>query len=140
MTIDATADLGRTLPFAAVPFTRLLGLEREYSAAGRSRFVLPPKPELENMVRATHGGVVATLLDVAMASAAVSHVDFAMTAVTLGMNCQFLRPASGHLAVEGELLSVDDGTALCRARVFDPAGALVAQAQGSFRYLPHRKE
>jgi len=140
MTTRPAVDLGRTLPFSAVPFTRLLGLEREYSTAGRSRFVLPPKPELQNMVRATHGGVVATMLDVAMASAAVSHVDFAMTAVTLSMNCQFLRPALGRLAVEGELLSVDDGTALCRACVFDHAGVLVAQAQGSFRYLPHQKE
>lgn len=138
--VTGASPLGRTLPFAAVPFTRLLGLEREYSAAGRSRFVLAPKPELENMVQSTHGGVVATLLDVAMASAAVSHVGFAMTAVTLGMNCQFLQPGRGRLAVEGELLAVEDGTALCRARVFDPDGAIVAQAQGSFRYLPHRKE
>ncbi|NRF67671.1 PaaI family thioesterase [Aquincola sp. S2] len=127
-----------TLPFSAVPFTRLIGLEREFSEAGRSRFVLAPKAELQNMVQTTHGGVVATLLDVAMASAAVSHVNFSMTAVTLDMNCQFLQPGRGTLHVDGELIGVDEGIALCRARVFDAQDALVAQAHGTFKYLPHR--
>jgi len=124
--------------FAAVPFTRLLGVRREFSHDGRARFVLDARPELENMIHAVHGGVLATLLDVAMASAAVSKVDFAMTAVTLGMNSSFLHPGRGRLTADGEVLAVDDGIASCRARVVDDAGRLVAQAQGSFRYLPHR--
>jgi uncharacterized protein (TIGR00369 family) len=124
--------------FATVPFTRLIGLQREFSEAGRSRFVLEPKPELENMVGSTHGGVVATLLDVAMASAAVSRRDFQMTAVTLDMHCQFLRPGRGRLTVDGEVLAVEADTAMCQASVSDPDGALVAQAHGSFRYVPRR--
>ena len=124
--------------FAAVPFTRLLGVQREFSQDGRARFVLDARPELENVIQAVHGGVLATLLDVAMASAAVSKVDFAMTAVTLGMNNSFLHPGRGRLTAEGEVLAVDDGIASCRAHVVDDAGRLVAQAQGSFRYLPHR--
>jgi uncharacterized protein (TIGR00369 family) len=132
--------LGKTLPFSAVPFTRLIGLEREYSVNGRSRFVLEEKPELHNMLQSTHGGVLATLLDVAMASAAVSHVNFTMTAVTLGFNCQFLRPGRGRLVAEGELLGGADGFAQCHAQVLDPEGRVVAEAHGSFRYLPHSKE
>jgi uncharacterized protein (TIGR00369 family) len=124
--------------FARVPFTRWLGLRRESSHGGRSRFVLDPRPELQNMVDTVHGGVVATLLDVAMASAAVSKLDFAMTAVTLGMNSSFVHPGRGRLVVDGEVLAVDDGIASCRARVVDEAGRLVAQALGSFRYVPHR--
>ena len=124
--------------FGTVPFTRLLGVRREYSHAGRARFVLDPRPELENMIQATHGGVLATLLDIAMASAAVSKVDFAMTAVTLSMNSSFLLPGRGRLTADGELLAGDADIASCRASVVDEAGRLVAQAQGSFRYLPHR--
>jgi uncharacterized protein (TIGR00369 family) len=124
--------------FAAVPFTRLLGMRREFSADGHARLVLDPRPEFENVIHAVHGGVVATLLDVAMASAAVSKIDFAMTAVTLSMNSSFLHPGRGRLVADGEVLAVDDGIAACRARVVDAAGRLVAQAQGSFRYLPHR--
>ncbi len=124
--------------FAAVPFTRLIGMQREFSHDGRARFVIDARPELENVIHAMHGGVVATLLDVAMASAAVSKVDFAMTAVTLDMNSSFLHPGRGRLTADGEVLAVDDGIAWCRARVIDDEARLVAQAQGSFRYLPHR--
>ena len=90
------------------------------------------------MIGAVHGGVVATLLDVAMASAAVSKVDFTMTAVTLSMHLSFMQPGRGRVVADGEVLSVDDGIASCRARVLDDAGRLVAQAHGAFRYLPHR--
>jgi acyl-CoA thioesterase len=124
--------------YASVPFTRLIGLEREFSEGGRARFVLPPRPELENRVQSTHGGVVATLLDVAMAGAAVSQRDFACPVVTLDMHCQYLRPGRGRLTADGEVVAVDGETALCRARVRDPEGEIVAQAQGSFRYLPRR--
>jgi uncharacterized protein (TIGR00369 family) len=124
--------------FATVPFTRLIGLRREFSEAGRARFVLEPKPELENMVGTTHGGVMATLLDVAMASAAVSQRDFRMTAVTLDMNCQFLRPGRGRLVADGEVLAVDADTAMCRASVSDADGTVLAQSHGSFRYVARR--
>jgi uncharacterized protein (TIGR00369 family) len=136
-TATPSADERRNA-FATVPFTRLLGVQREFSAAGRARLVIETRPELENVIHALHGGVVATLLDVAMASAAVSQVDFSMTAVTLNMNSSFMHPGHGRLVADGEVLSVDDGIAACRARVVDAAGRLVAQAQGSFRYLPHR--
>ena len=132
------AAVGHRNTFAAVPFTRLLGVQREYSEGGRSRFVLDMRRELENMVQATHGGVIATLLDVAMASAAMSKLDFEMLVVTLSMNTSFLSPGRGRLTAEGEVLAVDANIATCSARIVDDGGRLVAQAQGSFRYLPHR--
>ncbi|HEY2978975.1 MAG TPA: PaaI family thioesterase [Burkholderiaceae bacterium] len=137
MTTDAVID-ARRHAFAGVPFTRLLGMRREYSEGGRARFVIDARPELENVIGAMHGGIVATLLDVAMASAAVSKVDFEMTAVTLSMNSTFVRPGHGRLTADGEVLVVDDAVALCQASVIDEGGRLVARAIGSFRYLPHR--
>jgi uncharacterized protein (TIGR00369 family) len=137
MTSDIAAT-DRRHAFVAVPFTRLLGVEREFSHDGRARFVLDVRAELENMLQAMHGGVIATLVDIAMASAAVSKLDFAMTAVTLGMHINFLAPGRGRLTADGEVLGVDDGIASCRARVIDDTGLLVAHGQGSFRYLPHR--
>ncbi len=124
--------------FSAVPFTRLLGVRREFSAGGRARFVLDARPELENRVQSVHGGVIATLLDVAMASAALSKFDFTKTVVTLTMNSSFLHPGRGRLTADGEFVAVDDGIALCRAHIDDDDGRRVAQGQGSFRYLSHR--
>jgi uncharacterized protein (TIGR00369 family) len=137
MTADASVEARRNA-FAGVPFTRLLGVRREFSEGGRARLVADARRELENVIGAMHGGIVATLLDVAMASAAVSKVDFQMTAVTLSMNTTFIRPGHGRLTADGDVLAVDDTVALCRASVVDEGGSLVARALGSFRYLPHR--
>ena len=126
---------GRNI-FGQVPFTRLLGARREFSEGGRARLVLDPRPELGNVIGAVHGGVVFTLMDVAMASAAVSLFDFTRTAVTLNMNSSFLEPGRGTLAADAEVVQHDDSVAWCRASVTDAGGRVVARAQGSFRYLP----
>ena len=126
---------GRNI-FGQVPFTRLLGARREFSEGGRARLVLDPRPELGNVIGAVHGGVVFTLMDVAMASAAVSLFDFTRTAVTLNMNSSFLEPGRGTLAADAEVVQHDDSVAWCRASVTDAEGRVIAQAQASFRYLP----
>jgi uncharacterized protein (TIGR00369 family) len=122
--------------FGAVPFMQLLGVRREFSENGRARLVLDPRPELGNVIGSVHGGVVLTLLDVVMASAAVSRVDFTRTAVTLNLASCFLEPGRGRLTADGEVLDEDGSVAMCRASVTDGDGRLVAQALGSFRYLP----
>lgn len=122
--------------FDRVPFMRLLGLQRELSAGGRARLVLPPHADLGNVIGAVHGGALATLLDVAMASAAVSARDFVQTAVTLALHTQFIAPGTGRLVAEAQWLHSDGDVAHCRATVTDADGRLVAQGQGSFRYLP----
>jgi len=130
--------IDRRNAFERVAFTRMLGVRRELAEGGRSRLVLDAGPDLHNPVGSVHGGVVATLLDVAMASAALSHVDFEKTAITLNMNVSYLHPGHGHLVTHGHVIGVEDGIAACRARVVDEAGRLVAQAHGSFRYVAHR--
>ena len=123
--------------FAAVPFMRLLGVRREFSEGGRARIVLDERAELGNVVGTVHGGVLMTLLDVAMASAAVSHRDFSCTAVSLNVDSSFLAPARGQLTADGEVLEhEDDDLVLCRATITDPHGVVVAQGLGSFRYIP----
>jgi uncharacterized protein (TIGR00369 family) len=126
---------GRNI-FGQVPFTRLLGARREFSEGGRARLVLDARPDLGNVIGAVHGGVVFTLMDVAMASAAVSVLDFTRTAVTLNMNSSFLEPGRGTLTADGSVVHHDDSVAWCRAAVTDAAGRVIAQAQASFRYLP----
>ena len=137
MTLEAAA-VSRHDAFAGVPFTRLLGMRRNFSEGGRAQLVIDARPEFENVIGAMHGGIVATLLDVAMASAAVSKVDFSMTAVTLSMNSTFVRPGHGRLTADGDVLGVDDGVVLCQAVVRNEGGHVIARAIGSFRYLPHR--
>lgn len=132
-------DVDRYQAYARVPFMQLLGVQREFSRDGRARLVVEARPELENMIHAMHGGVVATLVDVVMASAAVSKIDFMRTAVTLNLNTSYLQPGRGRLTADGEVLDTDiDGEVVhCQALVTDEDGRTVARAVGSFRYLDH---
>jgi len=122
--------------FDRVPFMRLLGLKREFSRSGHARLTLAPRAELGNVIGAIHGGAVLTMVDVAMASAAVSAQDFRCTVVTLDLNTAFLSPGRGALAADASVLREADGIAWCEARVTDEAGQVVARGHGSFRYLP----
>jgi uncharacterized protein (TIGR00369 family) len=130
-----TSDDPKTI-FAKTPFTRLIGMQRDFSENGKAQISLDPHTDLGNVIGAVHGGVVVTLLDVVMASAAVSRVDFQKTVVTLNLNTSFLEPGRGVLIAQGEVVDCDDDVAWCQARVLDAHGRLVAKAQGSFRYLP----
>ncbi|MEY4752198.1 MAG: hypothetical protein RIQ60_4412 [Pseudomonadota bacterium] len=122
--------------FDRVPFIRLLGLRRVFSEGGRAQLQLPARDDLGNVIGAVHGGAVFTLLDVVMASAAVSLCGFRQTAVTLDISTHYLAPGLGLLTADGEVLREGDGLAWCRGRVTDAAGQIVASAQGCFRYLP----
>lgn len=122
--------------FARVPFMGLLQVTREFSRDGRARLGIDPRPELGNVIGSMHGGVLLTLLDVVMASAAVSRVDFSRTAVTLNLDTSFIEPGHGRLTADGEVVGHDASLAWCKAAVRDARGRLIAHGQGSFRYLP----
>jgi acyl-CoA thioesterase len=129
------ADTHGNQAFARMPFMQLLGVRREFSHAGRARLVVDARPELENPSHAMHGGVVATLVDVVMASAAVSKTGFTRTAVTLNLNTAYLQPGRGRLTADGEVLDTCGDVVQCQAIVTDEGGHTVARAIGSFKYL-----
>lgn len=133
-TAEERADARRNA-YARVAFTRSLGVQRAYSRDGRARLTIEGRPDLENVIQAIHGGVVLTLLDVVMASAAVSLIDFTKTAVTLNLNTSFLRPGRGRLVADGEVLESLDGVILCQGEVRDASDEVVARGIGTFRYL-----
>jgi uncharacterized protein (TIGR00369 family) len=136
MSGGAPAAADRRNMFGTVPFMRLLGVRREFSEGGRARLVMEQRAEAGNHVGTVHGGVVATLLDVVMASAAISQLDFTRTAVTLNLGTTFLGPGRGRLTADGEVIGHDNEIAWCKATVSDSEGRLVAHALGSFRYVP----
>ena len=121
-----------------VPFAQHLGCELVVFEGGRAEIHLPPKPELLNSFAVTHGGVLMTLLDVAMATAARSMCP-EMGVVTIEMKTSFLRPAlpseRGPLVAKGETLHRTATLAFTQASVFDARGHLCAHATGTFKYL-----
>lgn len=119
-----------------IPFLRLLGLQQLPSEPGHSQLLLPElKPEFCNLLPAAHGGVVMTLLDVAMARAAVSMPGATSAAVvTVEMSSRFLVPGRGPLTASGRVVRGGKSLVTCEAQVRQADGVQVAAAMGTFKY------
>ena len=116
-----------------IPFLELLGVCGERAEGGMARVSVELKPDLMNSLGVAHGGVVMTLLDVAMAMAARSTRAHAGGALTIEMSVSFMRPATGRILVEGRVLHGGKSLLFCEGEARDEAGELVAKALGTFR-------
>lgn len=123
-------------PIAHIPFLKLLGLQQAEAAPGTSRLLLPElREELCNLLPAAHGGVLMTLLDVAMARAATSHPQATSSSVvTVEMSSRFIKPGRGPLTAEGRVLHTGGSLCTTEAHVRNAGGELVASAMGTFKY------
>jgi uncharacterized protein (TIGR00369 family) len=77
---------------------------------------------------------VMTLLDIAMANAALSKVDYAREVVTVDMSVGFVGATSGRVVATGRAVGGGRSLCFCEARIVDANGELAAQAMGTFRY------
>jgi uncharacterized protein (TIGR00369 family) len=128
-----------------IPFVEHLDLELWAFGEGRAELRVNMKEAHLNSWRVAHGGVLMTMLDVAMAHAARSgHSDGPTNAdatdhspgvATVEMKTSFLRPAEGSLRATGNLLHKTVTMAFTEGHVFDEAGKLCAHATGTFKFL-----
>ncbi|HEY1090858.1 MAG TPA: PaaI family thioesterase [Burkholderiaceae bacterium] len=122
-----------------IPFSQRLGFELLSMADGVAQVAVDVDEAHLNSWSVAHGGVLMTLLDVAMAHAARSiHVDqenFGPGVVTVEMKTSFMRPGEGRLVAEGRLLHRSTTMAFTEGRITDADGKLCAHATGTFKYL-----
>jgi uncharacterized protein (TIGR00369 family) len=117
-----------------IPFVHHLGFDLMLFEGGLSQIDFEPKPEHLNSFSVTHGGVVMTLLDVTMATAARS-VTPEMGVVTIEMKTSFMRPARGKLSGKGRLVHRTPTMAFVEAMVYDTEGHACAHSTGTFKYV-----
>jgi acyl-CoA thioesterase len=119
-----------------VPFIRELGVEFLSAADGRSLVALNLEPWHLNSWSVAHGGVLMSLLDVAMAVAGRSLDAEAGGGVTVEMKTSFLQPAKAgtRLLVSGHAFHRSASLAFCDGEVRDTDGRLIAKAMGTFKY------
>ena len=122
-----------------IPFVEQLGLELHRFDGGHAELQVNLEAAHLNSWQVAHGGVLMTMLDVAMAHAARSiHADepgHGPGVVTVEMKTSFMRPAEGRLIAKGVLLHRSTTMAFCEGSVFDAAQQLCAHATGTFKYL-----
>jgi len=123
-----------------IPFITELGIEFVSAADGRASVALDLEPRHLNSWAVAHGGVLMTLLDVAMAVAGRSVDPDAGAGVTVEMKTSFLQPAKAgaRLTATGHVLHRSTTMAFCDAEVRDANDRLIAKAMGTFKY--HRKK
>ena len=124
---------------ADIPFLRALGARLARADHGVAEIALTVAPDHENSWGVAHGGVVMTLLDVAMARAGRTLIERegtdSMSAVTVEMKTSFFRPAIGELLARGKVLHRSTTMAYCEAELIDTKGQLVAKSLGTFKFL-----
>lgn len=122
-----------------IPFMRLLGAELVRAVDGESEIALALADEHMNSWGVGHGGVVMSLLDVAMARAGKSKIEAesgaSVGSVTVEMKTSFFRPARGRVVARGRVLHRSTTMAYCEAELLDADGALLAKALGTIKFL-----
>ena len=123
-----------------IPFITELGIEFISSAEGRATVALNLEQRHLNSWSVAHGGVLMTLLDVAMAVAGRSLDPEAGGGVTVEMKTSFLQPgkAGARLTATGHAFHRSTTMAFCDGEVRDANDRLIAKAMGTFKY--HRKK
>ena len=117
----------------SVPFLKHLGVKAEMAEGGRSRISLELRPELLNSFEVSHGGVIMTMLDVAMAVAARGQQKHPAGVMTVDMSLNFLRSAKGRIVAEGKVLRGGKSLYFCEGEAFDASGELIAKSLGTFK-------
>ncbi|MGH8199224.1 MAG: PaaI family thioesterase [Steroidobacteraceae bacterium] len=120
-----------------IPFVNDLGVELLAADTGRATVALQLHPRHLNSWKVAHGGVIMTLLDVAMAVAGRSLDPGAGGGVTVDMKTSFLQPAfaGSRLAASGHAFHRSSKMVFCDGEVRDETGRLIARSMGTFTYI-----
>jgi uncharacterized protein (TIGR00369 family) len=125
---------------ADIPFIKDLGIELVSAENGRAVVALDLAPRHLNGWSVAHGGVLMTLLDVAMAAAGRSLDPAAAAGVTVEMKTSFVQPANAgtRLVASAHAFHRTSAMAFCDGEVHDTDERLLAKAMGTFKYLRKR--
>ena len=126
------ANLGEELN---VPFLKLLGVRCLSAEMGKGEILLALKPEHTNTWDVAHGGVLLTLMDVAMAVAARSGDPGDRSVVTVEMKNNFMQAANDILRVKADTVRRTATMAFCEAKLYNDQGEICCMATGTFQFL-----
>ncbi|MBV9993757.1 MAG: PaaI family thioesterase [Caulobacteraceae bacterium] len=118
----------------AQPITATIGWTVEQVEEGMVRLALEPAEHLFHSGGVLHGGVIATLLDSAMAGAVLTTLERGKACTTLQLTVNTIRgvrPGGGVLVAEGRADHVAARAGAASATLTDAAGRLCAKAMMS---------
>ena len=119
-----------------IPFIQLLKLATDELGQGTARLSLPVEPQLTNSMGAVHGGVIMSLLDVALCTAARTLHPESQGVITINLSTSFIGAGSGErLLAEARVLKDGRSMSFVEGEARNADGSLVAKAVGTVRVL-----
>lgn len=123
-----------------IPFADHCGVEPIEAGEGVVRYRLTMRRIHENSIGVAHGGLILTLLDMALGAAARSVVAKDWVVMTVDMQAAFLSPGRGVLEARGRVTKAGRSLIFGEGEVVGEDGEIVARATGLFRPTPRRRE
>jgi uncharacterized protein (TIGR00369 family) len=117
-----------------IPFIAHLGLVTEALGEGSARLWMPLPRHFTNSLGTAHGGVIMSLLDVALCTAARTLHPESVGVVTIDMSTSFIGGGKGdRLVAEARVLKDGRSMTFVEAEAKNADGSLVAKAIGTVR-------
>lgn len=117
-----------------IPFVSHLKILTETLGEGTARLSLPIEPHLTNSIGTVHGGVIMSLLDVALCTAARTLHPDSLGVITIDMSTSFIGGGSGaRLLAEARVLKNARNMTFVEGEAKNEDGSLVAKAIGTVR-------
>jgi uncharacterized protein (TIGR00369 family) len=117
-----------------IPFVSHLKILTETLGEGSARLSLPIEPYLTNSIGTVHGGVIMSLLDVALCTAARTLHPDSLGVITIDMSTSFIGGGSGaRLLAEARVLKDGRSMIFVEGEAKNEDGSLVAKAIATVR-------
>jgi uncharacterized protein (TIGR00369 family) len=119
------------------PIARYFGMKLSFSSNNESTVDLEYNPNLDHSMGAIHGGVYATMLDIAGWFASAAMHDISSWVTTTEMSIHFLEPArQTSLQARGRVIKSGKRLDVAEMNLYDKNGVLVGRATGTYMVLP----
>lgn len=118
-----------------IPFLADMGVLCNYMEDDRSEIELEVQQRHQNSWDMAHGGVLMTLLDVAMAIAGRSSDPDGRGVVTIEMKTSFMAPGRGKMTARGQVVHRTSTMVFCEGEIVDADGKIVSKASGTFKFI-----
>ncbi|PSL50817.1 uncharacterized protein (TIGR00369 family) [Salsuginibacillus halophilus] len=111
--------------------------ERTYLPEGKSQITIPLRVVHENPHGIAHGGITATLIDMATGDIVHRSLPEGKKAVTADMHVHYLQPGRGEtLTATAEMIRTGKTLCTARAEIYDERGVKVAEGTAMYAVLP----
>jgi uncharacterized protein (TIGR00369 family) len=124
-----------------IPFIQHLRMRTDALGKGTAQLSVPVEPHLTNSLGTVHGGVIMSLLDVALCTAARTLHPESVGVITINLSTSFIGAGSGaRLLAEARVLKDGRSMSFVEGEAKNEDGTLVAKAVATVRVLHKEKQ